>query len=550
EGRLLGALAYRFGTFPKEPLAGITPIEKMLPVLELPQTEPARLAHVDPRRWSLPVLPAVAGAVVDFGDEESEGASAREYAGTAPRNPDLWELAAGLQPSASGIAAGDPGAGFRWRGGGGELLRPIETPLVFSSIDPSVLSLYRDRLRRLGLFPVQGGAAASAAGAPKATRFEAGSPIAAQLVRGDIDVSASGTVTYLSEGKLLAFGHPFLRSGSIDMPFAAARVLVTVPSLDNSFKMTVSGESLGVLRQDRLTAIAGQVGEPAEMIAVRLAIDSAGSAPRNVSFEVFRDPIWAPLVLEIAMASSLVNALDFSLPATVSLEGVLRFEGHPDFHLANVFSGPGTPLTVQQTAARYLTSIFAVLYANRFETPRLRGIEVQIEQRPERRFVVVEDLWLSRTRVAPGETVTARAFLRPYHGERYHRDFEIRIPPGLPPGRVSVLIGGGQAIQAHTQRLLRVRLMQSETLDQMMEVLSDLPRYDRLYARLVRRSRGGILKQREVPGLPPSVSRVLRSSEVRGDFTPHREEILLEQHADLDGTVYGGRRMVLRVESR
>jgi hypothetical protein len=484
--------------------------------------------------------------VVDLGP----GVDARQQV-TPPAlggTDDLWEtLARQLSPS-SGSAM--PHAGTAAASGSGATLRPIETPIVFGSLDPAVLSAYSGRLRRLGLLPVQGGSAGGVgAASADAPRFEAGSPIAAQLARGDVNISASGTVTYVSGGKVLAFGHPFLRRGTTEMPFAAARVIVTVPSLEDSFKMTTPwGESIGVLHQDRLTAIAGQIGEPAKMIPVKLSVDSAGTPTRSLSFEIFRDPLWAPLVLEIAMAGSMVNALDFSMPASVSMEAVLKFEGYPDFRFSNLFSGEGAPLTVQQTAARYLTSMFAVLYGNRFELPRVRGLEVSIRQQPSYQFTAIEDLWLSRSSVAPGEEVTARVFLRPHRGERTYRDFVLRVPASQPEGRVSIIAGGGQALLKHEQKLLQVRLTQAETLEQMMEVLEDLPRFDNLYVRLTRSSEGGVLKERVAPALPPSVMRILRSSEVRGDFTPYRQETLSEERVTLEGTVFGGRRLTLRVE--
>jgi hypothetical protein len=284
------------------------------------------------------------------------------------------------------------------------------------------------------------------------------------------------------------------------------------------------------------------------MIPVRLSVRAAGAAPRQVSFEVFQDPVWGPLILEIALAGSMVNALDFSQAATVTLRGTVRFEGHPELRLGNVFSGSGTPLAVQQVAIRYLTSAFSLLYGNRFESPRVRGVEVEVEQSPERNFTVVDDLWVSRSSVAPGEAVTVRVFLRPYRGGRIYRDFEVRVPAGLPAGTVSILAGGGQAFQRYDQRLLRQRLAQSESLDQMMEALSDLPRFDHLYVRLARRSEGGVLKQRLAPALPPSVLQVLRSSEAGGDFALLEEDVLSEQQLGLDSAIFGGQQLSLKVE--
>lgn len=556
DGRLVGAIAYRVGNFVKEPLAGITPIEKMLPVLELPSRGAAapRPAAVDPLRWSLPLLPEDSVAVVEFLPRAQEDLSLAAS--------DAGARALGVIPLPGGAAAGwDPlalvrsgeGPALLWPAPGSlrAPLRPIETPLLFSGVDPVVLGAYSGRLRELGLLPVQGGGAGRLpAGAPKPTRFEPGSAIAAQLARGDVDISATGTLTYLADGEVLAFGHAFLRTGSTAIPFAPARVLMTVPSLDDSFKLAAPGDSLGLLWQDRLTAVAGRIGESAPMIPVRLSVRTAGAPARDLAFDVLEDPLWGPLVMEIAIAGSLVNAIDFSLPATVEMRATFRFDGYPELRIGNLFAAPGGPLIAQQVATRYLASLFSLLYANRFETPRVRGLEVQIEQRPDRLFTVVEDVWLSRGEAAPGEALNARVFLRPYRGPRTHRDFELRVPAGLPEGTIRVQVAGGHAFLRRDQRVLQQRLTQSEGLDQMMQVVADLPRFDSLYLRLVRRSDGGILKQRLAPALPPSVLEVLRSSETSGDFTPLREEVLVEERVDLRGAVFGGREAVLRVRAR
>src|SRR5438309_1067792 len=42
DGKLVGALAFRIGSFSKEPIAGVTPIEEMLEINELDKTVPAQ----------------------------------------------------------------------------------------------------------------------------------------------------------------------------------------------------------------------------------------------------------------------------------------------------------------------------------------------------------------------------------------------------------------------------------------------------------------------------------------------------------------------------
>ena len=83
--------------------------------------------------------------------------------------------------------------------------------------------------------------------------LQAGSTISVQLIRGDVDVSASGTVTYIDGSKIYAFGHPFLSIGYTDLPLSQAAVLTIIPSLMTSQKVSAPIEFIGSIKQDRAT---------------------------------------------------------------------------------------------------------------------------------------------------------------------------------------------------------------------------------------------------------------------------------------------------------
>ena len=60
--------------------------------------------------------------------------------------------------------------------------------------------------------------------------LQPGSAVSAVLVRGDMNIAGTCTVTYVDATHLLACGHPLLQSGSIDMPMTKATVLATLAS--------------------------------------------------------------------------------------------------------------------------------------------------------------------------------------------------------------------------------------------------------------------------------------------------------------------------------
>src|SRR5262249_14890256 len=134
-------------------------------------------------------------------------------------------------------------------------LRPIGSAMVFSGFDASLDASLRTALEPAGV-PAQ--AAPTRAAAGDATLRPGGS-VGVSMVRGDLEMGATGTVTYVDGPKVYGFGHPFLNLGSTTLSFTKAHVLGVLPSLDSSLKIASLGPVIGTMTQDRATAIGGKL---------------------------------------------------------------------------------------------------------------------------------------------------------------------------------------------------------------------------------------------------------------------------------------------------
>ena len=232
DGKLLGALSYRIGQFSKEPIAGITPIAQMFQVRDQP------------------AAPAIGTSL----------ASADH-----PENP-AHSAASGATPVADSAT-----------------VQPIETPLVFTGFSPEAIKLWQDNLPSAGLTAMSGiGGGSSTQAQPEP--IVPGSAISAVLVRGDLDISATCTVTYIDAKQLLACGHPITQYGPVAMPMTKAEVLATLASPLNAFKIINTTETVGSFTQDRQSAIGGLLGATARMIPVSVSIgrESPGNVRRQI----------------------------------------------------------------------------------------------------------------------------------------------------------------------------------------------------------------------------------------------------------------------------
>src|SRR5256885_458694 len=227
DGKLAEALAFRIGEFSKEPIAGVTPIAEMLEINAMDRS---------PISSSLPARSS--------SDAPSKTAT----------------------PGVSTV----PSQNFA------NYLKPIEAPLVFSGFTEDAVQKFAPQFASQGVVPVMGVGSASDVAQPDP--LEPGSAISAILVRGDMNIAATCTVTYIDAEHLLACGHPLLQFGMIDLPMTKAEVLATLPSPLNAFKIVNATETVGTFVQDRHTGILGEFGKKPEMIPVTLTIHGGTQA--------------------------------------------------------------------------------------------------------------------------------------------------------------------------------------------------------------------------------------------------------------------------------
>ena len=150
------------------------------------------------------------------------------------------------------------------RGGPGPAaLVPLALPLVFSGFDPSTFEWARGLFAPLGFAPVMG---TSRAGLPSEPLpdLAPGGAVGVSLIEGDLDLSVTGTITHIDDGRVYAFGHPFYNLGPTQFPMKKAYVYSVFPSLYQSWKIAAALDAVGTVDQDRTTAIAGRLGAPAD----------------------------------------------------------------------------------------------------------------------------------------------------------------------------------------------------------------------------------------------------------------------------------------------
>lgn len=451
DGKLIGALSYRFGSFTKEPIAGITPIQDMLKIFDIPERQALPAQQ--------PKMPLQAVGTVQF-----QGRSLN--------------------------------------------FGPIATPIAISGISPQVLSEYQPQLEKLGFHTVMGSSGGNQGHPEAPDHLEMGGAIAGQMVRGDISVSGTGTVSYVDGDKVLAFGHPFFGAGHVQIPMATAYIHHILVSAMGSYKMAEDGREVGTITQDRLTAIAGYNGQHTRMIPVTVNIrDQAGVDLKQVNFEVFQDPGYTPMLMAMGIQNSLSDRLQFNLGGNIKAEGAIDVDGET-LHVQGFYSTTPTgspPQLAAQTVARTLNR----LWTNPFQSPDIRKITLNYQFAPATRIAMIDSIWSDRKEVRPGESIPVHVRLKTYRNETIVRHLRVQVPSDADYGSMTLLASDASALN-QIENGVKTGYANYKAL---LKDLSEPRESERLYLKWIAESPGISIDSQVYAKMPPSVVAQLDNAE-------------------------------------
>lgn len=400
--KLMGSLSYRIGQFSKDPIAGITPIEQMLEVRDMP------IGSADKPQLNRATVALPAG-------------------------------------TAAGTAAGEEHAA--------DLLQPMETPLLMSGFHPEAVKLWQEKMAGTGLDLVAAGGSGTSASAastsaamgakaePMASAADVlpGSAVSMQLVRGDLEIAATCTVTYIDPKQLLACGHPVLQAGPVSIPMTKTEVLATLASPLNAFKIINTGATIGSFTEDRDAAIRGVLGLPAHMIPVHVVVKT-GDRERTQNVDVLDLQSLTPQAVLVSLYESLLQTNESTADMSYHVTGSIAMDGYPAAPI-DVWASGGEALPAPLNAALQAADRFNRLYTNAARQGAIRAIDLNIDAIPHRMDVQLDSARLVSMNIAhPGDTVLVEATLRGWQQPERNVRIPVKLPARLEPGTLRILV--------------------------------------------------------------------------------------------------------------
>ena len=449
EGKLMGAIAYGW-SFAKEPLAGVTPIESML--------------------------------------------AEHERADRPP--PDPYQ-AQSLEPAAQEPARPGPAEAPTLR------LQPVAIPLSVTGASDASLAYLGDELQPFGLHPVRAGGAGEkvAAGTPSPKALIPGAAVGVALMQGDMTTTAMGTLTYTDGKQVLAFGHPMMGIGAVNLPMVLGEIHAIIPSLASSLKMSSPIGEIGTITDDSKSGIVGTIGGHAGTVPVLVKVTSKGVSKPPFKVAIARHRRLTPMLATMAVSTALGEAVLDVTDMVADVTTRLSVRGFAPIELRDqIFSNDS--LAPRVLAMSHGMRALGDLLANPFAPAVVEKIEV--DARVEFRADSAEIVALSAPgdRVRAGARLPLRVTLRPYAGAELTQTLDVDVPQALAGRTVKIEVAGGAQVKPEVPR--------AEDLRGFIENLRAYYPASSTVVSLTTRDDGAALRGRLIRNLPASALDTLK----------------------------------------
>jgi hypothetical protein len=485
DGKLIGAVAMAF-PYAKDPIAGIRPIEEMLTVDMAPAQRTAKRPRLSANGDVASLLPA---------------------------------------PEASGT--------------GDTRMTEVATPLSLSGFTAAAVEQFGPGLRRLGLEPRQG---LSTGGAPEdrmgdPSRLRPGSMISVELMTGDMSVGADGTITAIDGNKVYAFGHQFLAVGPADLPFTRSEVITLLANVNTSFKISSARELMGVISQDRNTAIEGSLGKRAALVPLDISVTEDTKRVEDYHMKMVNDRLLSPYLMQLALFSAIDATERASGASSIAVDGSIEFENRREpVRVRNIYAGDsGSAMLAASSTAVPLSYLMQA----GFDELKIKRVSVRVESFDTKKQLNIGQVYLSHKEAKAGDTIQLMTQLDGENGAELTRSLKYTIPAGTAPGTLFFTVADGT--QTSLAELKQIIAETPHSPEQTISTVNRLRPSDKAYVRVWRPEPAYEVAGEELPDPPPSLALVLGSTQ---NLSQDRNSKITELEMDAGGMMVTGSKTV------
>ena len=323
-----------------------------------------------------------------------------------------------------------------------ELSDKLNAPLMVSGMNGRALDRLKKNMSEFDLRVIPGGEQKSRNQSSKEIR--PGSAVAVQLVKGDISVNSIGTVTYIDDNKIVAFGHSFTNRGKVNFLLSEAYINAIIPNSKQPFKLgSTINKDLGIINNDRSAGVSGKLNEYPEMIPVNIQIsDKTRDKNKLVEVQIVKDErLFTSLSTDIAL-QAVDSVIDRVGRGTAEVEFSIMGNGLPDYKI----NRKNTFYSKSDIAGKSLSDLYQILElitSNPFKKVDIMSVNMDINISKKENVAFLKEVKILNKHVYPGDKVDIEATIQPYRQQEFKKIFSLKLPEDIKPGMSNIIVSGG-----------------------------------------------------------------------------------------------------------
>ncbi|MBQ9365731.1 MAG: SpoIVB peptidase S55 domain protein [Schwartzia sp.] len=270
-----------------------------------------------------------------------------------------------------------------------------------------------------------------------------GDAVGAALVYGDFSFVATGTVTAVDEGRILAFGHPFLHRGNVNYFMTDATILGMVNGVSDGLKFANTGKVIGRINQDRSAGIGGEIGVFPMVVPLRMNVkDATLGRDNSYSAMMAYDEDFLPILAPVISYAALGRTSDTAAGSTVKVHFVVRTNATEKgtVERTNLFYSPAD---TGQFAFNDMNRVLSIITSDTEREADIYDVSIDITSELERKTASLISAIPDKPEVQPGDTVNFTVTLKPYRAEKVKLTVPYVVPKTQRTGTMNLDIHGG-----------------------------------------------------------------------------------------------------------
>jgi len=423
-----------------------------------------------------------------------------------------------------------------------QALTPVFT---LSGIDPEVAELFGPQFRALGLTTANAGGSyglqdepshatelhspATNPGFPRSLR--AGDAVSVALATGDITIAGTGTVSRVDGTHVLAFGHPLMHLGAVDLPMLSSEIVTILPSMMSSYKVANVGTVIGTISQDRLSAVYGELGRLPDMIPITVTVPNRGKT-RTLHFSVVRQAQIAPLIAATGLTEGILGSNDTGMAEGFRVHRQVTFPGGQIVSADDLYAGPQGFTVGVGEFVRDLSDWLQ----NPFEKVFPTSVAFSVEALGHNPLAILDGVQLSRTTAAPGDTVQLTLVWRDYQEVCSTQVVDLPVDAAWVGKDLEIVVTTGPQLDELTGHPQRLQASQIRSFEEYLSALEDGRLTDGLYVAVVEKAALFVDQTKPATDYPASFARIAHQADEQRFHSQDAVVPLWEQHL-LEGRI-------------